>query len=62
MNNFRKLEKIAIRWIALSTLRTTSPSSPNELYWNHASIPLNVEKFKIGMFRMRNFCMVSVIP
>ena len=25
MNNFRKFEKIAIRWIALSTSRTTVP-------------------------------------
>ncbi len=25
MNNFRKFEKIAIRWIALSTFRTTGP-------------------------------------
>ena len=25
MNNFRKFEKIAIRWIVLSTFRTTGP-------------------------------------
>ena len=27
MNNFGKFEKLTIRWIALSTLRTTAPCS-----------------------------------
>ena len=42
MNNFGKFEKIAIQWIALSTLRTTSP-------WR-VRARLTFHEIKIGLF------------